>query len=78
MNLCYFTFKDVISKWGNIFIQSHLNCGVTKLTTAFYKRYWIVQNDEQVYMVVKVIKQGRIEKDDIYYKIKESKLTNFL
>lgn len=37
-----------------------------------------MQNDEQVYMVVKVIKQGRIEKDDIYYKIKESKLTNFL
>jgi hypothetical protein len=30
-----------------------------------------MQNDEQVYMVVKVIKQGSNEKVDVYYKMKD-------
>jgi len=30
-----------------------------------------VQNDEQVYMVVKVIKQGSNEKVDVYNKIED-------
>ncbi len=38
-----------------------------ELEVAFYERYYIVQNDEQVYMALRVIKQGNDEKVEVYY-----------
>jgi hypothetical protein len=67
MNLFCFTLKDVISEWGKNFMQFHLGCTILELEVAFYKWYHIVQNDEQVYMVLKVIKQGNDEKVEVYY-----------
>jgi hypothetical protein len=37
------------------------------LETAFCKRYHTVQNDEQVYMALRVIKHGSDEKVEVYY-----------
>jgi hypothetical protein len=56
---------------GATFSYNHPNCSFIELETTFYKRYWIVQNDDQFYMVVRVVKQGSNEKVDIYYKIKD-------
>jgi hypothetical protein len=38
-----------------------------ELETTFYKRYRKVQNDEQVYMALCMIKQGTSKKMDVYY-----------
>ncbi len=48
-------------------MQSHPSCIFLELEVAFCKCYWTVQNDEQVYMALKVIKQGNDEKVEVYY-----------
>ncbi len=67
MNLFCFTLRDAILEWGKKFMQSHPSCIFLELEVAFYERYYIVQNDEQVYMALRVIKQGNDEKVEVYY-----------
>ncbi len=76
MNLFCFT-KDVISEWGKKFMQFHLGCTFLELEVTFCKWYHIVQNDEQVYMALKVIKQGNDEKVEVYYE-QILKIANYL
>ncbi len=56
-------------------MHSPLGYTFLELEATFYKPYCIVQNDEHVYMVFKVIKQGSDEKVEIYYE-KILKLVN--
>jgi hypothetical protein len=55
MNLFFFTLRDSILEWGKKIMQSHLGCIFLKLKTTFYKCYYTIQNDEHVYMALKVI-----------------------
>jgi hypothetical protein len=48
INFFYFTSRDNISKWGEIFMQSHLKYTFQELEVVFGKCYQKVQNDEQV------------------------------
>jgi hypothetical protein len=48
-------------------MQSHLGCTFAKLEVALCKHYQKVQTNEQVYMVMRVIKQAMKEKVEIYY-----------
>ncbi len=67
MNLFYFTLKDVILEWGKKFMQSHPGYIFLELEATFYKWYCIIQNDEHVYMALRVIKQGNDERVEVYY-----------
>jgi hypothetical protein len=89
MNLFCFTLRDVILEWGENFMQFHPGCIFLKLEAAFYKHYCIVHNDEQVYMALRIIKQGNNKKVEVYYerilklanclqhKVNDSSLTTF-
>ncbi len=43
------------------------NCIFLKLTQTFYKRHRKTQNDEQIYMELKNMKQEEIERVEVYY-----------
>jgi hypothetical protein len=44
-----------------------LNCIFLELTQAFCKRHHKTQNDEQIYMELKNMKQEEIERVEVYY-----------
>jgi hypothetical protein len=67
INIFCFTLCDAISKWGENFMRAHLICRFEKLETKFCKHYRKVQIDEQVYMPLRMIKQGGDEKVEVYY-----------
>jgi len=48
-------------------MKAHQICKFEELEAMFCKHYWKVQMDEQVYMELWVIKQGRDEKVEVYY-----------
>jgi hypothetical protein len=48
-------------------MKAHQICKFEELEAMFYKHYWKVQMDEQVYMALWMIKQGRDEKVEVYY-----------
>jgi hypothetical protein len=48
-------------------MQFHLDCTFLELEATFYKHYHTFQNDEHVYMALRVIKQGNNEKVEVYY-----------
>ncbi len=48
-----------------------------ELEVAFYKHYRIIQNDEHLYMALKIIKHGSNEKVEVYYEW-ILKLANYL
>jgi hypothetical protein len=56
MNLFCSTLIDAISEWGENFMQFYLGYTYLELEVAFCECYHIVQNNEQVYMALKVIK----------------------
>jgi len=67
MNLFCFTLRDVILEWAEDFMYSHLGCTFLELEIAICKQYHTIQNDEQVYMALRVTKQGNDEKVEVYY-----------
>jgi hypothetical protein len=67
MNLFCFTLRDAILEWGENFMQFHPSCTFLELEVAFCKCYHTIQNDEQVYMALRAIKQNNDEKVGVYY-----------
>jgi hypothetical protein len=62
-----FTLRDAISLWCKTFMQCHSGCTFLELEVAFYKHYCTIQNDEQVYMALRIMKQGSNKKVEVYY-----------
>jgi hypothetical protein len=62
-----FILRDVILEGGKKFMQSHMGCTFLELKVAFCKHYRTVQNDEHVYMALRVIKQSSDEMVEVYY-----------
>jgi hypothetical protein len=58
-------------------MRAHPVCKFEELEVAFWKRYWKIQMDAQVYMALQVINQGGDEKVEVYYE-HILKLTNCL
>ncbi len=50
VNLFSFTLQDIISKWGENFVQDCLNYTIDELEQTFYKHFRIVKNDEKIYV----------------------------
>jgi hypothetical protein len=58
-------------------MQFHPKCTFAKLEVAFCKCYQNVQIDKQIYMALKVIKQAKNKKVEVYYEY-ILKLANYL
>jgi hypothetical protein len=43
------------------------NCTFVELTQVFYKRHQKAQNDKQIYMELKTMKQKEIKRVEVYY-----------
>jgi hypothetical protein len=65
-NLFGFILRDNILKWGENFVQDHPNYIFEELEQAFCKRFWIVKNDEEVYMQQRNLQQVG-ERVEVYY-----------
>jgi len=50
INLFGFTLQNNILKWGENFVQDHLNCTFDELEQTFYKCFRTMKNDNKVYM----------------------------
>ncbi len=77
VNMFCLTLRNTILKWGENLMQFHQGYIFLELEVTFCKCYCIVQNNEQVYMALKVIKQGNNEKVEVYYE-RNLKLANCL
>jgi hypothetical protein len=60
-------FANVIFEWGENFTRAHLVCRFEKLKATFCKCYQKLQMNKQVYMALRVIKQGGDNKVEVYY-----------
>jgi len=67
INLFDFILRDNILEWGENFVQDHPNYTFDELEQAFYKRFWTVKNDEEVYMQLKNFQQQVGKRVKIYY-----------
>jgi hypothetical protein len=56
-----------MSDWCNNYLGDYPNCTFAKLQLAFCKRYIKDQNDEQVYLQLKNMKQENNERMEVYY-----------
>jgi hypothetical protein len=68
VNMFCFTFHDATCEWGEKIMKAHLVYRFDELEVMFYKCYQKIQMHEQVYMALRMIKQGGDEKVEIYYK----------
>jgi hypothetical protein len=50
INLFGFTLQNNILERGGNFVQNHPNCRFDELEQSFCKCFWILKNDENVYM----------------------------
>jgi hypothetical protein len=67
INLFIFTFKNTMSNWCNNYLGDYPNCTFVELQLACCKRYIKDQNDEQVYLQLKNMKQEKNERMEVYY-----------
>jgi hypothetical protein len=51
-----YTLRDTTSKWYHNYMWEFLEYIFSKLTQAFYKCHWKIQNDKQIYMELKNMK----------------------
>jgi hypothetical protein len=58
---------DMASNWCHNYMSQFLNCIFSKFTHAFCKHHQKIQNDEQIYMELKNMKQEETEKVEVYY-----------
>ncbi len=50
INLIGFTLRDNTSKWGENFVQDHLNYTFDELEQAFCKCFRTMKSDKEIYM----------------------------
>jgi hypothetical protein len=77
VNLICFTLHNAILEWGENFMRAHPICRFKEIEVMFYKHYCKILMDEQVYMALLVITQGRDGKVEIYHE-RILKLANYL
>jgi hypothetical protein len=67
INLFGFTLRNNTLKWGENFVQNHLNYTFDELEQTFNKRFRIVKNDGKFYIHLKNFQQQVSEWVEIYY-----------
>ncbi len=66
-NLFGFILRENILEWGENFVQDHPNYTFEELEQVFCKCFWIVKNDEKVYMQRRNLQQQVGEQVEVYY-----------
>jgi hypothetical protein len=61
------TLKNTTTIWCHNYMSKFPNCSFSKLMQTFCKCHHKMQNDKQIYMELKNIKHGKIEKVKVYY-----------
>ncbi len=72
-----FSFEDIVSNQCNNYMGDYPNCTFAKLQLTLCKQFITFDNDEQVYLQLKSMKQEKNEKVEVYYE-RLLKLTNSL
>jgi hypothetical protein len=67
INAFNYTLRDMALDWCHNYMSKKFNCIFSKLTQAFYKHHQKIQNDEQIYMDLKNMKQEETKKVEVYY-----------
>jgi len=67
INAFNYTLRDTTLDWCHNYMSEFPDYTFSKLTRAFYKRHQKIQNDEQIYMELKNIKQEETKKVEVYY-----------
>jgi len=67
INAFNYTLRDTTLDWCHNYMSEFPDHIFSKLTRAFYKRHQKIQNDEQIYMELKNIKQEETKKVEVYY-----------
>jgi hypothetical protein len=67
INIFSFTFKDIVSDWCNNYMGDYPNYTFAKLQLFCYKWFIIFQNDEQLYLQLKNMKEEKNERVEVYY-----------
>jgi hypothetical protein len=68
INAYNYTLRKTTSNWCHKYMLDFPNCILSDLTQVFCKRHQEIQNDEQIYMEFKNIKQKEIEWVEVYSK----------
>ncbi len=58
INAFSYMLKDTTLDWCHNYMSKFPDCIFSKFTQAFCKHHWKTQNDEQIYMEMKNMKQG--------------------
>jgi hypothetical protein len=61
INAFSYTLKDIALDWCHNYMLEFLDHTFSKLTHAFCKRHWKIQNDKQIYIELKNMKQEEIK-----------------
>jgi hypothetical protein len=67
INAFSYRLKDTTSDSCHNYMSKFLDCTFSKLTQAFCKCHWKIQNDKQIYMELKNMKQEENERVEVYY-----------
>jgi hypothetical protein len=67
INVFSYMLKDTPLDWFHNYMLKFLNCTFSKLTQAFCKCHRNIQNDEQMYMELKNMKQEETKRVEVYY-----------
>jgi hypothetical protein len=66
--MCFsYTLRDMASDWCHNYMSKFPNYIFSKLTLAFCKHHQKTQNDEQIYMELKNMKQEETKRVEVYY-----------
>ncbi len=67
INAFNYTLRDMASNWCRNYMSKFPDYTFLELTQTFCKCHQKTQNDEQIYMELKNMKQKKIEKVEVYY-----------
>jgi len=67
INVFSYMLKDTALDWCHNYMLEFPNHTFLELTKTFCKHHWKTQNDEQIYMELKNMKQNNIERVEVYY-----------
>jgi hypothetical protein len=67
INAFSYTLRDMASNWCHNYMSKFLDYIFSKLTHVFYKHHQKTQNDKQIYMELKNMKQKETKRVEVYY-----------
>jgi hypothetical protein len=67
INVFSYTLRNITLDWCYNYMSEYLDYIFSDLTQTFCKRHRKIQNDDQIYVELKNMKQKEIERVEVYY-----------